>query len=110
MGWVGDAIPGQRLRERVLQRRGLEAELGPGAVYDVTGRTVRTRPIWAGSLRQVGERHRIKVGPPSHRARDRLDESAEAHALEPDVVCPIRRLLAEVAGERACETDVLDPR
>src|ERR1700694_5906619 len=69
-----DQVPGERLGEGVLQRRGLEAKLASGAAEIVARWRPGIRTIGAGGQGQVGERdgHQLRGLPES--LADRLDE------------------------------------
>src|SRR3989454_7928422 len=110
MRGVGNAVPGQRLSQRVFERRRLEAELAPRP-SDVVARVApRVGSVWAGSLRKLGERDWVDPRLHTQGACDAFDQIAQADVFERGVVCLVRRLLAQVAGQRAGEPDVLHPR
>src|SRR3989441_2099312 len=110
MRGVGNAVPGQRLSQRVFERRWLEAEVAPRPSDVVAGVAPRVGPVWAGSLRKLGERDWVDPRLHTQGACDAFDQIAQADVFERRVVCLVRRLLAQVARERAGEPDVLHPR
>src|SRR2546425_11165198 len=110
MRGVGNAVPGQGLSQRVFERRWLEAEVAPRPSDVVAGVAPRVGPVWAGSLRKLGERDWVDPRLHTQGACDAFDQIAQADVFERGVVCLVRRLLAQVAGQRAGEPDVLHPR
>src|SRR5205807_7236279 len=103
------AIPGESLGQGVLERRGFEAELTPRPVEHVARRADWIGSVRPRALRNLGEGQRMQPSRLSQRTRDSLDEVAQAHALEGGVVRLVLGVLAQVACERAGESDVFHP-
>src|SRR5438270_9828356 len=103
----GDSEPGQGLRQSVLERRRLEAQVAARVADVITGVALRVRSVGACSLRKLGEWDRMDPRLHAQRPRDAFDQLAKADVFERGVVCVMRRLLAQVARERAREPDVL---
>ena len=105
-----NAKPRQRLRQGVLERGRLEAELLSSTVQHVSRGAPWIGSVRAGSIRQMRERHRVQPRRLARGVRDAFDETLQADAFESGVIRLMRQVLAQVACKRACIADVLHPR
>src|SRR5712691_12489070 len=68
VGRAGHAIPRERFRQCILQRRRLKAQVAPGTVEVIPGGTAWVRSVRAGARRQSGKRDRVEPSAHAHRA------------------------------------------